>query len=141
KDSFTHSLSDLLYHHIHHTKTCYRRAPPVAVALARRQRTRELHDLCLANIVADTSRGFLSSPTQYVASLRDSYCYRTAARHDCGGNRFPRKTALPVHRLALVSRYARASDWLRSSWRTRPCRPLYLSPPCRSVSARSLEHC
>ncbi|PYI42481.1 MAG: hypothetical protein DMF12_06720 [Verrucomicrobia bacterium] len=64
-----------------------------------------------------------------------------ASRHHCVSDRFPKQTTLCVHWLVLVSRYASPSDWPRSGWRTRSCRPLYLPPAYRAVSARSLVGC
>ena len=54
---------------------------------------------------------------------------------------YRRRRSIPLNRVVLVSRYARPSDWHRPGWRTRPCRPLHVSPSCRSVRDCGLVKC
>src|SRR5439155_3542903 len=141
KGSLARSFGGRLCHHICPAETRYWCNPTVAVPLAGAKRGRDLRDLRLENIVADTPRSFLSSSKRYHCNLGSRSRDRTASRDDCRSNRFSKRTTVSLHRMVLVCRYACPRDWLRPGWRTRPRRPLYLPPSYRYVSVRGMGHC
>src|SRR6266581_5570873 len=138
KGSLAPSFRGRLCDHICPAETRYWCDPTVAVPLARSKRVRDLRDLRLGNIVADTPRRFLSSSKRYSGNLGNSSGDWTAFRDDYRSNRFPKGTTVSLHRMVLVFGNAPPSDWPRSGWRTRPRGPVYVPPSHRFVSARSV---
>src|SRR5882724_4885592 len=141
KGSLARYFRGFLRHHIYPAETRYWCDPTVAVPLAHGKRVRDLHDLHLENIVADTPRRFLSSSKRYSGNLGNSSGDWTAFRDDYRSNRFPKGTTVSLHRMVLVFGNAPSSDWPRSGWRTRPRGPVHLSPSNWSVCGCGMACC